>query len=398
MPASSTDSTPPDPTPSDIHETATRIVLGNDSRAQQADTLLDGRLEITSTRGLHGPERLLISAYDQGLSGKVLSLLSREGVAALTAARLFPTAEVHLFELDSYERSRALRTARANEISTVQTHLQSDLPKNDYDWVCLPASQSGDAILCGDLLRQAFHALRPRGKLLAATDNRRDRWLHGRIRDVFGDVTIYRRDRSGIVYIARRQSGKAPPRKRRFVREFSGRLFGQIVELQSRPGVFSHGRVDDGALSLADIVELSRSSRVLDLGCGSGALGVAAALAAPSGFAVLVDSNVRSVEDAHANLARNGALANAAVLLAHDFHGLRDNSFDVVLANPPYYGDYRILELFTRESRRLLDANGVYYCVTKTQERALDICRQSFDQCEAIQRRDYAVIRCRQLK
>ncbi len=370
-----------------------RIVLGEDDSTRRVETFLGGGLEVRSSRGVQCADGLLLAALDQKVEGKALIVRSRLGLVGLAVARLFPNVEVHTFDLDAWERHRAITTARLNGVASVRSHLRSDLPELGFDWVCIPVPRSGDARLAGELIREAFQALKERGKLLAATDNRRDRWLHDRIHDVFGDVTIYHRSRSGTVYVARRAPGREP-RARDFRRRFTGRLFGHTIELESRPGVFSHGRVDDGTLSLADVARIEPGSRVLDLGCGSGALGTAAALTAHRGIAVLVDSHVRAVEAARANLARNGATANSLTLLAHDLSSLKSGSIDVVLANPPYFGDYAILEHFARESRRVLAPGGAYYCVTKTPDRSEEIVRRYFEDCETTPRRSYTVLRC----
>ena len=370
-----------------------RIVLGREDSARRVDTFLGGQLEVRSSRGAQGVDGLLLTALDQRIEGKTLVVRSRQGLVGLAIARLFPETEVHTFDLDSYEHHRSIKSARLNGVGGIHSHLQVDLPELDFDWVCIPVLQSGDWRLAGELVREAFQALKSRGKLLAATDNQKDRWLHDRIRDVFGDVTIYRRSKSGTLYVARKAPGREP-RARDFRRTFTGRLFGHTVELESRPGVFSHGRVDDGTLSLADVARIEPDSRVLDLGCGAGALGTAAALSAHRGTSVLVDSHTRAVESARANLARNRAAANSLTLLAHDLSGLKEGSVDVVLANPPYFGDYSVLEHFTRESQRVLAPGGAYYCVTKTPERSEEIVRRYFEDCEATPRRSYSVLRC----
>jgi 16S rRNA (guanine1207-N2)-methyltransferase len=109
---------------------------------------------------------------------------------------------------------------------------------------------------------------------------------------------------------------------------------------------------------------------------------------------VLVDSHIRAVEAARANLTRNHAAANSLALLALDLSSLRPGGIDVVLANPPYFGDYAILEHFTRESQRVLAPGGAYYCVTKTPDRSEEIVRRYFEDCEATPRRSYTVLRC----
>ena len=369
------------------------IVLGNPTRAQRRDAFLDGRLVISSARGVGGADRVLLDAFDQEINGTALTVGSREGLAALATATLWPDTVVHNFDLDAYDSQRAAKTARANQLGRVHFHLEADLPHGDYDWILMPIPRQGDAMLNGELLRQAFESLRQRGKLLVATDNRKDKWLQDRIREIFGAVTIYRQTRRGKVYIARKQSGRAP-RERDFRRTFPGRIFDQDLQLESRPGVFSHRRVDAGTKALAEVAEISTGATVVDLGCGSGALGIAAALANPSGRSVLVDSNARAVAAARANVVRNG-VKNGVVLLAYDLGAIEPASVEIVLANPPYFGDFRILEAFARAAERVLKPAGTYYCVTKSPEVAVDICQRCFDRVELREQRGYVVLQCR---
>jgi 16S rRNA (guanine1207-N2)-methyltransferase len=184
-------------------------------------------------------------------------------------------------------------------------------------------------------------------------------------------------------------------RERDFTRRFPARIFGRDVELETRPGVFSHGELDDGTLALSEVANISETSRVLDLGCGCGAIGVGAALANPQGSAVLVDSGARAAQVARRNVERNGADRNAVVILACDLEGLRDGSFDAVLTNPPYFSDFRIAEAFVRDSHRVLAPGGEILLVTKAPQRPAEIIREVFGACEAVTRRGYQVLRAR---
>ncbi len=367
------------------------LVFGR-RHARRSERFCDGRLEISSPRGTSAVDSLLLSALSQRIEGRVLSIRSREGVVALGAASLFPEADVVHFDLDAFERHRAIAAAVRNGVERVSWYIGADLPPGPFDWVLLAAPGSGDAALAGDLVRQSFVRLTDRGKIVVATDARRDRWVHARIRDVFGDVTIHVKSRAGIVYVARKPPGRST-RTRNTARECTGRLFDRVISLVSRPGVFGHGKVDDGALSLADVAGVKDDARSVDLGCGSGAIGVAAALAAPNGTALLVDSNARAVACARENLARNGA-ANGAATLAYDLSAVRGGSVDLVFANPPYFGDFRIAERFTRDAARVLAPGGEYYLVTKSVERPEAICRESFAELERFSRRGYTVFRC----
>jgi 16S rRNA (guanine1207-N2)-methyltransferase len=336
---------------------------------------------------------MLIEGMDLDLGGTVLVVGTREAVGALAAARLFPAAEVHFFTLDAFELHRARETLILNQAESIRCHLGADLPHpGSYDWVIFPASHAGDSMLTVELLREARGALKPRGKILAATDNQHDRWLHDRILEVFGSATIHLRAKHGVAYIARKQPDHEL-RPRDYSRVFGAIVLGTGLELESRPGIFSHGKLDEGTLALSEMAKLEESSRVVDLGCGSGALGIRAALAAPRGFALLADSSVRAVQAARKNILRNRVEGNSLAVLSYDLSAARDESFDLALANPPYYGDYRILESFAREAHRVLLPGGDFFLVTKTPERPQGIVNALFGNASVLSRRGYAVVR-----
>jgi 16S rRNA (guanine1207-N2)-methyltransferase len=369
------------------------IRIGGEAERPRRDAFLGGRIEVISPRGVRGPDRPLLDSLDARVEGRVLVAGSRAALAAIAAARLRPGTEVEVFHMDAYESLGAREAVRRNDAAGVAVRIGADLPGGGgFDWVLLAAPKAGDAMLAAELVREAHAALKPRGKILAATDNARDRWLHDRILEAFGAATIHLRSKQGTAYIARKEPDREP-RRRDPSRRFEARVLGIALDLETRPGVFSHGEVDQGTLALADAAPIGESTRVLDLGSGSGALGIAAALRAPRGTALLVDSNVRSTRVAGGNIPRNGAERNALVLLACDLSAVRDGAFDLVLANPPYYSDHRITRLFTREAHRTLVPGGELLLVTKARERPLEIARETFGGARVEERRGYAVIR-----
>ena len=74
---------------------------------------------------------------------------------------------------------------------------------------------------------------------------------------------------------------------------------------------------------------------VLDLGCGWGAVGVAAARSARDGRVVLTDVNRRAVRLARLNLERN-RIDNAEVRVGPLYEPVADETFDVIATNPPF--------------------------------------------------------------
>ena len=81
---------------------------------------------------------------------------------------------------------------------------------------------------------------------------------------------------------------------------------GQPLQLVSLPGVFSHGRLDEGSeLLLAELRALPEG-RVLDFGCGSGVLSIVMARRNPGCRFELVDIDALAIYCAGQSLALNG--------------------------------------------------------------------------------------------
>jgi len=137
---------------------------------------------------------------------------------------------------------------------------------------------------------------------------------------------------------------------------------GEILTFTVDRGVFASRALDPGTDLLIESLEVGRADRVLDLGCGWGAVGVAAAKAAPEGRVVMVDVNRRAVRLARENLAQN-RLTNAEVRAGSMFEAVPGERFDVIAANPPYrIGRPQILALL-RVAPQYLTASGRLWIV-----------------------------------
>lgn len=112
------------------------------------------------------------------------------------------------------------------------------------------------------------------------------------------------------------------------------RAWGQEFSLTTGSGVFSHGRLDTGtAVLLRTIGAPTQAHTILDLGCGYGVIGLAAALAVPTAQVVGVDVNQRALALARTNAANLGVADRYRALEPGEVPA--EQTFDVIISNPP---------------------------------------------------------------
>src|SRR5205085_1699044 len=151
------------------------------------------------------------------------------------------------------------------------------------------------------------------------------------------------------------------------------------------------GRFDKGARALVETMEVQEGDRVLDLGCGCGTNGIIAARrSGPTGQTAFVDSNLRALALAEHNARLNG-VAQFRVVASSNVSGIEDE-FDVVLANPPYYAQLSIAQLFIERGHDLLRPGGRFYLVTKQPSQVGPLVAEAFGSVEAVERRGYVVL------
>ncbi len=241
----------------------------------------------------------------------------------------------------------------------------ADMPPGPYDLAVVPLTKDGEAELSRDILQAALVNLAIGGRLVASIDNPRDTWLHGQLADTGETVRV--RPAAGpkpqtVCYIVEKTC--EPAKCRDFGCEFVFRDRERLLRAISRPGVFAHRRIDPGARHLLNAVDVAPDTRVLDIGCGSGCVAIGIAARDPSVHVHAFDSNARAVECTARGATLNG-LANISVALEAGGLVPDPGSYDLVLANPPYYSDFRIAQLFVDAAWKALAPGGTLLVVTK---------------------------------
>jgi ribosomal protein L3 glutamine methyltransferase len=83
-------------------------------------------------------------------------------------------------------------------------------------------------------------------------------------------------------------------------------------------------------------VDAEHIHRVLDLGTGSGCIGIAAAVYLPEAEVDLADVSQAALQVAARNLTRHGLEDRVRVVESDLFSGLTDRRYDAIVTNPPY--------------------------------------------------------------
>jgi 16S rRNA G1207 methylase RsmC len=309
--------------------------------------------------------------------------------------RLAPAAAI-CFQMDLFpaEQMRATLTVQGLNAEIVTSADLWDLPA-DFETAIYPAPQRGERELKIDMVEQAFHILRPRGNLIVTTPHRADPFFPPLLKKVFGKVHAPAAG-NGAVFWCQRE-GDRPRRRHEVTFQVRGVDEGRSLRFMSRPGVFSYGRLDNGARALVECAIVRAGDRILDLGCGCGTNGIMAANQAGAGCSVtFVDSNLRALALADYN-ARASGLAEFNTVASCKVEGaaLAAKAFDVALANPPYFAFSAIARLFVQRSSMLLRPGGRFYLVTKQPKDVAPMVVEHFGHTDAVMRRGYTILAAR---
>ncbi len=163
-------------------------------------------------------------------------------------------------------------------------------------------------------------------------------------------------------YTERPTSGRDP-------RRIEAVLRGERFTFATDAGVFSKREVDYGSQLLIETMDIPRTASVLDMGCGYGPIGLAAARLADQGTVTMVDMNERAVELAGAN-ARLNRIANVRILQSDGFARLGEERFTHILSNPPIRAGKEIVYRMFDESVLHLTEQGELWIVIQKKQGA----------------------------
>jgi 16S rRNA (guanine1207-N2)-methyltransferase len=313
--------------------------------------------------------RLLIETLEVEPSDTILDLGCGNGIVGLAAVGMAPQGQVHLADSNLVAVEAAQRTLALNGVTNAEVCLSdcaSALRDVAFDVVAthLPRGKA----TARQFIADAAAVLKPGGRLYLAGHKRSGiKPFVAYAQQVFGNGGVIALKKGCRVTVCVKDENTAIPATDYYRwREFQAEIDGQIHPFISKPGVFSWNRLDAGTRILIETMKVRPADTVLDLGCGSGILGLIAAQKASQGQTYLVDSSILAVEASRRTLARH-QVENAQVRLSDGVAAVRDVRFDLAVTNPPFHQerqtDYNVAHQFIQDAASVLQRRGRLYVV-----------------------------------
>lgn len=166
-------------------------------------------------------------------------------------------------------------------------------------------------------------------------------------------------------------------------------LRGNSFEFVTTSSVFSKKRVDLGTRLLIEAMALPETGAVLDVGCGYGSVGIAAAASNPKLRVVMTDVNVRAVRLAKQNTEKN-KVNNAEVRCGYLYEPVKDATFNCVLSNPPVSAGMETVKAIITQAPQVMADKATFQMVIRSKIGAKTlplIFNDAFGNCKVLARK-----------
>ena len=187
----------------------------------------------------------------------------------------------------------------------------------------------------------------------------------------------------------------AAPSSQHEERSFRAVFAGRVLAFDTDAGVVSKPHVDPGRERLGRALPDTLGARVLDMGCGWGAMTIMTLAKCQDVVMTMADVNERALGLAVSNVAKNRMEATA--VLSDGFEKI-EGEFDAVITNPPIRAGKSVIYKMFEDAKAHLREGGALYLVIRKQQgapSALKYLKELYAKAEVIEREGgYWIIQC----
>lgn len=146
--------------------------------------------------------------------------------------------------------------------------------------------------------------------------------------------------------------------------EFNGRK----IRVATKVSLFSPQGADRGTVAMLRHADFTPGDKVLDLGCGTGIVSLAACCfgVEPANIS-MTDVDPEACECSRENMEANG-FAGANIVCGDALEAVTDKGYTVILSNPPYHTDFKVAKTFIEKGFNRLAVGGRMLLVTKRKD------------------------------
>ena len=162
-------------------------------------------------------------------------------------------------------------------------------------------------------------------------------------------------------------------------------------KIHNHANVFSRNHLDIGGRYLMDNLPEGDFTKVVDLGCGNGVVGMAAAVAYPEAQITFIDESYMAVDSARINMLKNfeeERSDNTRFVVNNGLVGFKARSYDLILCNPPFHQQHAITDHIAwsmfNDAHFCLAVNGELVIVGNRHLDYQDKLERIFGNCELI--------------
>ncbi len=262
-------------------------------------------------------------------------------------------------------------------------HFASEAPAGHFARAVLFLPKSRE--LTDYLLASLAAALEPDGQLYLVGEKRAGVERASRQLALYGPPAKLDSARHCQLWQVRVQQPPARPVLDALARPFSLELPDGPLQVRSLPGVFSHGRLDEGTALLLQHLDALPAGPLLDFGCGAGILGSVLQRRDPERQVLLLDVDAFALESSRLTLAANRLQAR---VLAGDSLEAAPDGLAAIISNPPFHQgvhtDYRATEQLIAQAARHLKPGGVLRIVANAFLNYPPLLEQQLGHCQLL--------------